>query len=366
MAIIIRPQSAWRTRERGLSATLPRLPKTLVAAAKKAWAAIPLGLWANGSSPIPLIAFLVFVLSRSYRGIVQDAYIYLGRALADLDPNGVGRDLMFVNDGQFGFSLFRFAADATLWCCGLAMAAKALAIMAALAWFFAASAFARQFASGAAVWVVVIFAALLPAAYGAPYLFGFAELIAIPRPFAEAFVLAGLAALAARRDVFCLGCLVAAALLHPIMALAGFGVFLSVLGLEDKRWFLFCAGAGAVLIFGGALGLPLVDRLFTEIDPSLKSLHEFAQPVFVSKPLASRKFFAAHRSGSDHRHCRAFSARARSADPCGDHSCWFGRHSNFRDFWRLAFVASRRASSALAHGMADGVGGGDGPGRVRC
>src|SRR5262245_36361450 len=51
--------------------------------------------------PIPLIAFLLFVLSRSHRGLVRDAYIYLGRALADLDPNGVGRDLMFVHDGQF-------------------------------------------------------------------------------------------------------------------------------------------------------------------------------------------------------------------------------------------------------------------------
>ena len=122
--------------------------------------------------------------------------------------------------------------------------------------------------------MVVIFAALLPNAYGAPYPFGFAELKAIPRPFAEAFVLAGLAALAARRDVVCLCCLVAAALLHPIMVLAGFGVFVAVLGLEDRRWLWFCACAGTLSILGGALGLPLMDRLFTAIDPSLQSLHE--------------------------------------------------------------------------------------------
>jgi hypothetical protein len=130
---------------------------------------------------------------------------------------------MFLHDGQFGFSLFPFVVRAMVAVWGPAMTAEALAIVAALAWFFAARALARQFVGGGAVWVVVIFAALLPNAYGAPYPFGFAELKAIPRPFAEAFVLAGLAALAARRDVVCLCCLVAAALLHPIMALAGFG-----------------------------------------------------------------------------------------------------------------------------------------------
>jgi hypothetical protein len=229
-------------------------------------------------SPVPLIAFLVFVLSRPYRGIVQDAHIYMGRALADLDPTGVGRDLMFVHDGQFGFSLFRFVTKAMVALFGPGPGAEALAISAALTWFFAAAALARQLAGGAAVWAVMIFVALLPAAYGAPYPVGFAELNAIPRPFAEALVLAGLAALAARRDVVSFGCLVAAALLHPIMALAGFGVFVAVLGLEDKRWLLFYALAGALLILAGALGVPFLDRLFTAIDPHLKSLHESRGP----------------------------------------------------------------------------------------
>ena len=274
MAITVRLRSAWRTRD--LSATLSRLVKTLVAAAKKSWAAIPLtaSLRAKDFSLIPLIVFLVFVLGRPYRGIVQDPQIYIGRAVADLDPSGVGRDLMFVHDGQFGFSLFRFVVRAMVALWGPAMTGEVLAVVAALAWFFAARALARQFVGGGAVWVVVIFAALLPNAYGAPYPFGFAELKAIPRPFAEALVLAGLAALAARRDVVCLCCLVAAALLHPIMAVAGFGVFVAIRGLEDNRWFWFCACAGVLSILGGALGLPLMDRLFTAIDPNLQSLHK--------------------------------------------------------------------------------------------
>ncbi|MGH6936853.1 MAG: hypothetical protein ACRED2_11865, partial [Methylocella sp.] len=228
--------------------------------------------------PVPLIAFFVFALSRPYRGIFQDPQIYIGRAVADLDPNGVGRDLMFLHDGQFGFSLFRSVVTAMVALWGPVMTAEALAFLAALGWFFAARALARRFVGGGAVWVVVIFAALLPNTYGAPYPFGFAELIAIPRPFAEAFVLSGLAALAARRDVVCLCCLVVAALLHPIMALTGFGVVVVVLGLEDRRWFWFCALAGALLVLAGALGLPLLDRLYTAVDPSLRSLNESRNP----------------------------------------------------------------------------------------
>ena len=272
---------------------------------------------------------------------------------------------MFVHDGQFGFSLFRFVASAMVALFGPAMTGEALAIVAALAWFFAVRALAREFVGGDGVWAVAIFAVLLPNAYGAPYPFGFAELKAIPRPFAEARVRGGLAALAARREIVCLCCLGAAALLHPIMALAGFGVFVAVHGLEDKRWLWFCACAGTVSILAGALGLPLMDRLFIAIDPSVRSLNDFSQRLFVSKPLADRIVSAAHRPDGDKRDCRPPPARARPADPCGDHRGWFGRHSDRRDFWRLPFVASRRSSSALAHGLADGCRRSDGLGRLR-
>ena len=74
MGITVRLRSAWRTREGGSSATLSRPLKTLVAAAKKSGATIPLpGAAGVGDfSPLPLIAFLIFALGRPYRGIFQD------------------------------------------------------------------------------------------------------------------------------------------------------------------------------------------------------------------------------------------------------------------------------------------------------
>ncbi|HUB63070.1 MAG TPA: hypothetical protein VL996_01230 [Methylocella sp.] len=267
------------TRERDGMARLSGGRRTLQIMAKRSKTAFRAAVTlAKADALVPGIVFLVFVLSRPYWGIVQDAHIYMGRALADLDPNGVGRDLMYIHDGQFGFSLFRWAAAAMVKCFGLGTAAKTLTILAAFAWFFGIRAFARQFASGATVWVAVLFAVLLPNAYGAPYPLGFAELIAIPRPFSEALVFAALATLAANRDAISIAFIAAAALLHPIMAMAGMGVWLTVRCVEDQRWVWLCALVGILLLVAGMQGLPLADRLFITINPSLRSLHEMRSP----------------------------------------------------------------------------------------
>jgi hypothetical protein len=34
----------------------------------------------------------IFLMTHAYGGIAGDSKIYMGRALADLDPSGVGRD----------------------------------------------------------------------------------------------------------------------------------------------------------------------------------------------------------------------------------------------------------------------------------
>jgi hypothetical protein len=227
---------------------------------------------------IPLLALGVFLLSRPYPGIMQDGYIYIGRGLADLDPNGVGRDMMFVHDGQFGFSGYRLIALALVALLGPALASKALVFAGELAWICAAAFFARRLASGGATWAVLIFAALLPASYGAPYTLGFAEPFAVPRPFSEAFVLASLAALACGRNGLSLCCLIAAGSIHPVMSLPGFAVYLAVLAAENKRWLFFSALGLAVLIIGSAAGLPMLDRLFTSVDPSFRGLFESRSP----------------------------------------------------------------------------------------
>jgi hypothetical protein len=102
--------------------------------------------------------------------------------------------------------------------------------------------------------------------------FGYSEIQSVPRPFAEALVLCALAALASRRTLLSAALLLAATLLHPIMALAGWAVLAIVLCVEDRRWLIAAGLAVAAAIVAGVLGLPLFDRLVRLMDPDLKAL----------------------------------------------------------------------------------------------
>jgi hypothetical protein len=305
---------------------------------------------------IPLIVLSVFFLSRPYPGIVRDAYIYMGRALADLDPDGIGRDLMFVNDGQFGFSLFRYLATAVAAVFGLAIAAKTLAFLGVLLWFWAAAFFARQFASGGAVWATLIFVCLLPASYGAPYPFSFAEPLAIPRPFAEALVLASLAALACGQTRLSLSCLILASLMHPLMALPGVSIFLIILGVERKPLFLLYTCVCAALLVGGAMGLPVLDRLFVAADPSLRSLYESRNPFLFPTRWPGESFPPLIVQAATMAIAAHFQQGRLPANSCGHRSGQLGWHRGFYSLWRLAFIAPYHSAATLAHDMGHGCG----------
>ena len=96
------------------------------------------------ASLVPLM-----LLMHPYSGIVQDARIYIGRGVADRDPAGVGRDVLFLHDGQTGFSLMRKLVDAALSVMGPGASAMALTFAGALLWLLAAVSVARALAGGA-------------------------------------------------------------------------------------------------------------------------------------------------------------------------------------------------------------------------
>ena len=74
------------------------------------------------------------LLLHPYEGIDGDARIYVGRALADLDPDGVGRDLMFTHDGQSRFSLFPVVLRALVGTLGPGPAALAVSLVGLITW----------------------------------------------------------------------------------------------------------------------------------------------------------------------------------------------------------------------------------------
>jgi hypothetical protein len=195
-------------------------PQANVAAARARarFAAIWSALQGNA---VPLfVCAALWALSHPYAGIIHDARIYIGRVMADLDPAGIGRDMMFVHDGQFGFSLFPFLIHGLVAHLGPGAAARIVSGLGCLCSFAAATILAMQLVKGRAVWLMLVFACVLPHAYGSQ-VFQIAETMAVPRPFAEAAVLLSLAALISGRPGTAIALVLVGAALHPIMALAG-------------------------------------------------------------------------------------------------------------------------------------------------
>jgi hypothetical protein len=162
-------------------------------------------------------AALLLVL-RPYRGVFHDGRIYIGRAMANLDPAGVGRDLMYAHDAQTGFSLYPRLATALAAALGPSGASMLLSLAGLLVWGAAAITLMRRIAPGRLGWAAAGAVFALPASYGAFYSFSYGEAWATPRAFAEAAVLLSLTALFAGRWRWSLAALAAAALFHPLMA----------------------------------------------------------------------------------------------------------------------------------------------------
>ncbi len=209
-------------------------------------------------------ALSLFLLAHPYSGIVHDAELYVGRAMADADPNGLGRDIFFAHEGQSAFSIYPRLSGAFLRAVGAEPGALILTLAGLCAWFAALAVFAGQLAKGRLLWACLVTAAVVPSYYG--QLFRYAEQFATPRLPAEALVLLGLGASTAGRRWFALAAMALAAALHPIMAVPGLAVWVLVQAHRDRRWLLLAAGGAALVVLVGAAGLPVAERLFQLMD----------------------------------------------------------------------------------------------------
>jgi hypothetical protein len=131
-------------------------------------------------------------------------------------------------------------------------------------WLAALAAVAAQLARGRALWAMLACTAAVPLAYS--YWFRVGEPHATPRIFAEAAILAGLAVMLSGRRLWALPPLLVAAMLHPVMALAGFGVLFLTLCAHDRRWLWAGLALAALVLVAGALGAPMAERLFARMD----------------------------------------------------------------------------------------------------
>jgi hypothetical protein len=232
-----------------------------------------------------LAAFCVFALSRAYQGVRHDGRLYVADALAKLDPGGIGRDLMFVHDGQFGFSLYTPLLSRLIAAIGLSSASLAVVALTLCLWFAALVLLVGKLAADrppAVRWAVLVFAVALPAYYGPLNVISFGEPFTVPRGLAEATGMAGMAAYLGNRKIVAFGLYALAMAFHPIMGLCGLAAVYLALCLEDRRWIALGVAGGAVVVLAAVLKLPVADRLLVVMDPEWRGLVEARSPILFT------------------------------------------------------------------------------------
>ncbi|MFT4098923.1 MAG: hypothetical protein QM651_17520 [Rhodoblastus sp.] len=224
-----------------------------------------------------LLAFWFYC--HPYFGNMHGSLIYTARALADLDPAGVGLDAMFRMDGQSGYTIFRPLFGFLTGAVGAPVASIGVALAATLSFFVSTWVLAAQMARGRARPLIVAFVAALPAFYGGYGIFAFAEASATPRPFAESLVILGVAALLAQRRAVAAICMVAAIVLHPIMALAGVAVLALWLLCDDRRWIWLWLLVGALTLAAAGAGVAPFSRIAQRVDPDWFTILQARNPL---------------------------------------------------------------------------------------
>jgi hypothetical protein len=210
-----------------------------------------------GYAVVVLLCSVTWALSHSYRGIFHDAGLYTLQALAHLNPTSLGQDVFLHSGSQDRFTLFGPLYAAVIRLLGPAAAASRLTLTLQLGLFAGAWALARTVmpASWALLGVAVFIA--IPGDYGADRVFTCVEQFLTPRMGAEALALGSVAATLYTRRWLALILIIAAALLHPIMAAAGAVALLCLyLAIPFPRRSLAIAVAAAALLVLVAYAMP--------------------------------------------------------------------------------------------------------------
>lgn len=202
----------------------------------------------------------IWLLTHRYFGIQHDGFYYAAQALARANPEAFRHDLFFEFGSQDDYSLFGPVYSRLTAVLGLGRAALLLLTGAHLAWALAAYALAWHWLPGRWRWLGLALVFALPGHYGsqldtASDILRYAESFLTARSWAEALVLAGVAASFAGRRRLAFAAIAGAALCHPIMALPGV-IFLLAFHLRPGARHLALL---ALLAVAAAWALPEMD-----------------------------------------------------------------------------------------------------------
>jgi hypothetical protein len=181
------------------------------------WSAVP---------ALVLCAVTLWLVLYPYLGIAHDGIFYTMQGLAHARPDLYGNDLYIRYGSQDRFTLFGSLYALVMQAFGIEHAAAILTLLFQCAFILSAWQLARQVMPREHALLAAFLLLAINPIYGSRAIFHVFEQFVSPRLLAEALVLLGTSALMSRREFLALSFYVAAALFHPIMACAGFGLWL--------------------------------------------------------------------------------------------------------------------------------------------
>ncbi len=225
----------------------------------------------------------LWICTRPYRGVRQDAILYLAQVFDRLSPSIYGGDLFFLFGSQDRYSAFSIAVAPLVRLLGVTTTEVALLYLAQLVFLAGVARLLDHIGLKAWRWPALLVLACAPHVYGGDGRLGFAEPFLTARTLAEPLAVWAAVWLLQRRWIPAAIAAIVGAAMHPLIVLPVMAVAWINLCLRDRRWLWLLLGVPLV----GALafaGLAPFDALLQRYDPEWWGIVSVRNaPVFVTR-----------------------------------------------------------------------------------
>jgi hypothetical protein len=220
----------------------------------------------------------LWMLARPYTGVRHDGVLYLGQIYLRLQPEIFKRDLFFAYGSQDQYSLFSsICAYVHQWLGQegsqfLVLLLSHCVLMLAAAWLL------KPLGTVAYRVLGLVALAVMPHFYGGMGIFSYAETFVTARTLAEPIGLVALALLVHGHRLGAAMAAVAAALLHPLMALPVLVVGWLAMVQEDRRWLWLSVPAAVMTSAIAIAGVGPAANLSRRYDDAWLAVVQTANP----------------------------------------------------------------------------------------
>lgn len=185
--------------------------------------------------PVMLVIVGMCLLVHPYAGLIHDSRLYTLQALNHLHPELFGNDVFLKYGSQDDYTVFSRLYAGVIALFDVEPAAKAITFTSVVALLLSFAKLARTLMPARLAWLAIGLFVIVPGFYGEGLVFAVIEEFVTPRMLAESLVLLSVITWLKEKRFIATTLLLAALLVHPIMAFPGM-VLLFVLGWGLPHW----------------------------------------------------------------------------------------------------------------------------------